>query len=79
MACISRLNTGATPSRDPFRAIPGAVPSLAFRPRGICAFAPRCPDRFDPCDASEPDLYPAGNARARCFLYAAANAAMLIR
>jgi peptide/nickel transport system ATP-binding protein len=54
-----------------FAAIAGAVPDLADRPRGVCAFAPRCPDRFEPCDEREPALYPAGEGTARCFLYEA--------
>lgn len=54
-----------------FPAIPGAVPGLADRSRGCCAFAPRCPDRFEPCLTAEPELLPlepAGSA-ARCFLF----------
>jgi peptide/nickel transport system ATP-binding protein len=58
-----------------FRAIPGTVPDLAFRPAGCCAFAPRCPDRFAPCDTAEPALFPAGRGLARCFLYSAEPAA----
>jgi peptide/nickel transport system ATP-binding protein len=53
-----------------YEVIPGAVADLATRAEGGCAFAPRCPDRFEPCEASVPDLYPAGSGRARCFLYA---------
>ncbi len=52
-----------------FETIPGAVPDLASRPRGSCAFAPRCPERFEPCDVREPALYRAGESVARCFLY----------
>lgn len=52
-----------------FRAIPGTVPDLSSRVAGSCAFAPRCPERFEPCDRREPDLYPAGQSVARCFLY----------
>ena len=55
------------------RAIPGNVPALGRLPAG-CAFAPRCPHRFEPCDA-QPDLYEVGPAhRARCFLHAPVNA-----
>jgi peptide/nickel transport system ATP-binding protein len=69
LACMPRI--GASSGRGPrrFRVIPGAVPDLAFRPAGCCAFAPRCPDRFAPCDSSEPALFPAGGGLARCFLY----------
>jgi peptide/nickel transport system ATP-binding protein len=66
--CIPRIGTSG--SRR-LRVIPGTVPDLAFRPAGVCAFAPRCPDRFAPCEVSEPALYPAGEALARCFLYEA--------
>jgi oligopeptide/dipeptide ABC transporter ATP-binding protein len=51
--------------------IAGTVPPLGSRPFDACAFAPRCPERFEPCTIAEPGLYPAGSAgvRARCFLY----------
>jgi peptide/nickel transport system ATP-binding protein len=53
-----------------FDAIPGIVPDLSMRPAGICAFVPRCPERFAPCDERAPDLYPTdGGSSARCFLY----------
>ncbi|MEP6802580.1 MAG: ABC transporter ATP-binding protein [Acidobacteriota bacterium] len=68
LACVPRLSDAALP-RHRFPAIPGSVPDLAFRPRGVCAFAPRCPDRFFPCERAEPLLYPAGSSIARCFLF----------
>lgn len=52
-----------------FPAIPGAVPDLAARPRGRCAFALRCPERFEPCDVRDPQLYATDVGSARCFLY----------
>ncbi|HKD11365.1 MAG TPA: ABC transporter ATP-binding protein [Thermoanaerobaculia bacterium] len=55
------------------RPIAGAIPDLAFRPRGRCAFAPRCPERFDPCERGEPGLIGDGGARARCFLLESAE------
>jgi len=68
LACVPRLSLPATPGgRLP--AIEGTLPDLAFRPRGSCAFAPRCPDRFDPCAREEPELLPAGRGLARCFLF----------
>ncbi len=67
--CIRRIVASGSPRERRFRAIAGTVPDLAFRPSGVCAFAPRCPDRFAPCESSEPALYPAGEALARCFLY----------
>jgi peptide/nickel transport system ATP-binding protein/oligopeptide transport system ATP-binding protein len=37
-----------------------------------CAFADRCPDRFDRCGEASPDLYPDPDGTlARCFLHAA--------
>ena len=70
LACLPRIGS-ARAAR--FQAIPGSVPDLAFRPAGICAFGPRCPDRFAPCDSSEPPLFPIGGGRARCFLHAPAE------
>lgn len=63
-----RLVPSDPPGRR-FEPIPGAVPDLAERGGRGCAFAPRCPDRFDPCDAAEPPLFSVAEARARCFLY----------
>ena len=37
------------------RAIEGTVPPLGQLPRG-CAFAPRCPHRFEPCDEAVPGI-----------------------
>jgi peptide/nickel transport system ATP-binding protein len=67
--CIPRIGSSTPGAARRFRAIPGTVPDLAFRPAGLCSFAPRCPDRFAPCDHSEPALYAAGSGAARCFLY----------
>ena len=52
-----------------YEAIPGGVADLSARPSGACAFAPRCPDRFAPCDAEMPELFEVDTGRARCFLY----------
>ena len=68
LASVPRVPAPGTNGRR-FAAIAGAVPDLADRPRGVCSFAPRCPDRFEPCDRREPPLYPAGESSARCFLY----------
>ena len=70
LECLPRLGA-ATSSRLPV--IAGAVPDLAFRPAGVCSFAPRCPDRFEPCDLSEPPLFPLAAGVARCFLYEGAR------
>ncbi len=69
LECIPRVGASGPPGSRRFRAIPGTVPDLAFRPSGLCSFAPRCPDRFAPCETSEPALYPAGAGAAACFLY----------
>jgi oligopeptide/dipeptide ABC transporter ATP-binding protein len=65
----------------PLPAIAGAVPDLSVRPRGMCAFAPRCPARFAPCDAAEPDLIDAsfGGPAVRCFLYGGIPAELAAR
>jgi peptide/nickel transport system ATP-binding protein len=68
LAAVPRLSAGAARARS-LPAIPGTVPDLASRAAGSCAFAPRCPDRFEPCDRRDPDLYPVGQSVARCFLY----------
>jgi len=65
------------------QAIQGTVPPLGQLPPG-CAFAPRCPHRFEPCDKAVPgmtqigDLVPRGfrfepgEHMARCYLYSPA-------
>ena len=59
----------ALPEREG-KSIPGMSPELSALP-GHCAFADRCPDRFDRCGESVPDLYPAGDGvLARCFAHA---------
>jgi oligopeptide/dipeptide ABC transporter ATP-binding protein len=74
LACAPRVSALAQPPRTRFQAIPGAVPDLSERARGACAFAPRCAERFDPCDKAEPGLFEADAARVRCFLYETAPA-----
>jgi peptide/nickel transport system ATP-binding protein len=60
------------PGHEPgarLQAIQGTVPALGQLPRG-CAFAPRCPDRFEVCDTAPPDSTPLGDDRAvKCYLY----------
>jgi oligopeptide/dipeptide ABC transporter ATP-binding protein len=56
------------------RAIDGSVPVLGAFPTG-CAFHPRCPDRFAPCDLTSPPEYDLGNGHgARCFLHDTSDA-----
>jgi peptide/nickel transport system ATP-binding protein len=49
--------------------IPGSMPSLRAIPTG-CAFHPRCPHAFERCRQERPDLIPAGDSQAACWLYA---------
>jgi peptide/nickel transport system ATP-binding protein len=53
--------------------IEGAMPRLNAIPPG-CAFNPRCPRAFERCRRERPDLLPAGNSHAACWLYDAASA-----
>jgi peptide/nickel transport system ATP-binding protein len=51
------------------RAIEGTVPMLGDLPPG-CAFAPRCPDRFERCASAPPPDYPVGPEQtAKCYLH----------
>ena len=68
---------GSMPGREQgrhLRAIPGVVPPLGALPPG-CTFAPRCPDRFEPCDKARPgdavigDGPPESVRRVKCYLY----------
>ena len=49
--------------------IEGSMPRLTAIPTG-CAFNPRCPHVFDRCRTERPDLLPAGQTRAACWLLA---------
>ncbi|PRH85791.1 ABC transporter ATP-binding protein [Labrys okinawensis] len=60
--------TGEKPRRLP--AIPGSPPSLLRLPQG-CAFGPRCPVRYEPCQADKPSLG-SGTHAAACFRVAQA-------
>jgi peptide/nickel transport system ATP-binding protein len=53
-------------------AIPGTVPALGKFPQG-CAFAPRCPDRFEPCPVAVPGVTVlSGDQDVRCYLHGTA-------
>jgi oligopeptide/dipeptide ABC transporter ATP-binding protein len=67
VACAPRLRPVASNTR--LSAIPGVVPELAKRRTDSCGFAPRCAERFSPCDREEPSLEQQGSGRVRCFLY----------
>jgi oligopeptide/dipeptide ABC transporter ATP-binding protein len=81
LACMPRLEgttlagsqtEGAPTDRSRRRrlsAIAGTVPALGDLPPG-CAFAPRCPERFDPCRAAAPpEVLAAPDQTARCYLH----------
>jgi oligopeptide/dipeptide ABC transporter ATP-binding protein len=71
---LASIPSGTSGAR--LRAIPGNVPGLGQIPGG-CPFAPRCPDRFDPCGDRVPDLRPVGSHHdARCLLYEPASPAL---
>ena len=65
LACIP----GQQPGRRP-AAIPGTVPALGALPAG-CAFAPRCADRFEPCQVQPPGVSQMEDPdhSARCYLH----------
>jgi oligopeptide/dipeptide ABC transporter ATP-binding protein len=50
---LASMPGGARGSR--LQAIHGTVPPLGQLPPG-CAFAPRCPNRFEPCDVAPPGM-----------------------
>jgi peptide/nickel transport system ATP-binding protein len=69
MAAIPRM--GAT--AGPLAQIVGTMPRLDAVPDG-CAFHPRCPQRFAPCDRDLPHLQPVGaEHEAACHLFPAAG------
>jgi oligopeptide/dipeptide ABC transporter ATP-binding protein len=68
LASQPRLERRGDPRRR-FPGIAGVVPDLFERSGTGCAFAPRCPERFAPCEGSTPPLFAAGDVRVRCFLY----------
>ena len=52
-------------SRQPLRAIPGEVPDLTYHGSG-CAFAPRCGQRMNQCEAEEPPVQVESGRMVRC-------------
>jgi peptide/nickel transport system ATP-binding protein len=48
--------------------IPGSMPRLTAIPSG-CAFHPRCPRAFVPCDTFRPELQPEQRSQVACWLY----------
>ena len=53
-------------------AIEGTVPPLGALPPG-CAFAPRCPHRFEPCDKAVPGMTLIGDLVPRGFRFERAD------
>jgi peptide/nickel transport system ATP-binding protein len=56
------------PTGAPLAQIDGTMPRLDAIPRG-CAFHPRCPQRFEPCDRARPSLFQTGDRLAACWLH----------
>jgi oligopeptide/dipeptide ABC transporter ATP-binding protein len=54
---------GDPASRGVPAGLPGHPPDPSARPLG-CAFHPRCPDRYEPCDRDDPLLLPCDRGRA---------------
>jgi oligopeptide/dipeptide ABC transporter ATP-binding protein len=50
------------------KAIHGSVPALGQLPPG-CSFAPRCPDRFEPCPKAHPGITDLGGRTVKCYLH----------
>jgi peptide/nickel transport system ATP-binding protein len=69
----SRGLMGSIPSldrrMDRLTQIDGSMPRLTAIPQG-CAFNPRCAEVFARCRLDRPELLPAGETRAACWLYA---------
>ena len=63
LASVPRLDA---PRGAPLHPIPGSPTDLLPWSVG-CAFAPRCPNRVEPCTESPPDLESAGSRELRCY------------
>jgi oligopeptide/dipeptide ABC transporter ATP-binding protein len=64
---LSSTPTIDTPQTRRLPAIGGAVPHITDMPDG-CAFHPRCPKRFAPCDSAVPQLESlSSNRRVACW------------
>jgi peptide/nickel transport system ATP-binding protein len=59
--------------RGRLQQIDGSMPRLTAIPPG-CPFNPRCPEAFDRCRVERPELMPAKESLAACWLYAEAKA-----
>ena len=63
LASVPRLDA---PRGAPLHPIPGSPTDLLPWSEG-CAFAPRCPNRVEPCTGSPPALESAGGRELRCY------------
>ena len=63
MAAIPRLGAGDARLAH----IKGTMPRPNAIPLG-CAFHPRCPHRFEPCDRDRPELLDGKSSQAACWL-----------
>ena len=66
--CVPALARQGRLRGERYAVIAGSLEDLSARPRAGCAFAPRCPERFAPCETRVPELYAAGEGLSRCFL-----------
>jgi len=74
---------GGAPGKAKLAAMAGMVPHLAALPPG-CAFSPRCPVRFEPCDREVPSLQKTSGGTDRfhqsaCYQEASVLQAMRVR
>lgn len=63
-----RASEAAGAKRPRLVQIEGSMPRLTAIPPG-CAFHPRCPKRFEPCDRKRPEPIAIGANRTACWLY----------
>jgi oligopeptide/dipeptide ABC transporter ATP-binding protein len=66
-ALVAAVPDPARPAEERPPVEPGEVPDAAHIPPG-CRFHPRCPHRFEPCDARDPALMGEERHRAACLL-----------
>ena len=64
LAEVPRIET----RKRAFAGVQGEIPSPLNPPSG-CHFHPRCPHAFDRCKVERPELLPAVETRAACWLF----------
>jgi oligopeptide/dipeptide ABC transporter ATP-binding protein len=73
-ALLASVPRGAPAWRgERLAAIAGALPDLSEREAQGCPFAPRCPERFDPCAERHPPEYARPGGSVACFLFETRN------